>query len=257
MKILSQWNLQIDSEMYKKVKIFNFNRSFGVRKDLEEKMGKYGFIGTTILISTKYYSKTNEDELYIADGQHRIETAISMGLVAKAIVYKVDDQTTEGELVQFVASLNTAQKPWIVKDYVKAHKTLGNRHYEILQEFYDRKGTYSHLTYAVILSGIYTRSRVTEDIKSGNFKVTQIEHALRVLAFASKIYREGGGKTFGSPHVTNRMLMALSYVMIRDDFNEETFKQYYLKWVGKLKLYKIDDYKDIFLRFNEGKDLSF
>jgi len=243
MKILSQQHIKVTPEDYKKLKLFEFNRDCSVREDLKERMSKYGFIGTAIIIATKIY--TGEYQWYIADGQNRLKTAASMEIDADAMLYTVDAKSQE-ELVNFVGDLNTGQKAWHIADYVKAYATLGKVDYTVLDDF-TRENGHTHLTNAIILSGVTSSGPARTRIKSGTFKATHVNRLKATMKFANELLKA----LKGTVRISDRMFTALAYTIHQDYFKKDNFVRNFVRWVNYLKVYKIDNFKNTFEKFNE------
>jgi hypothetical protein len=226
--------IQIDKKFYEsKIHHLPFNRKFSVRNDLIEKMNLYGFTVPAILIRSNIFGK---NQLFIADGQNRLATAMYLNITAQAVIVDYTSSNKE-DIVQFVASLNSAQKNWRIDDYVHAFAFFGDKDYQFLLKIAS-KTPYSLSTVGILLYGYRSRGSVTDKIKNGEFKVNNFEDTDKSLKLAAKL------STYEK--LTSRMLLAFHYVRSLSTFKEDVFTRQYKKNAKCVKELKLDDYTDIF-----------
>lgn len=221
-------------EDYGKLNHLPFNRKFKVRKDLIDSMNKRGFTVPVILIKTSIIS--GRMETFLADGQHRAITAAFLDIPFYGTLVDNEFETIE-EIVEFVASLNSAHKSWINDDYATAYAYLGMKDYTKLISI-TQKTTYSLTTIAHLLYGIRSNSTVTEHIKKGKFVVNLERETDYTLTLAAKLSK--------FEQLTSRMVLALHYVSQLSSFSEERFTQQYELNAKAIKELNLDDYSDIF-----------
>jgi hypothetical protein len=101
-------------------KLLSFNRRIDKNhvKILVESMRKNGFTGVIQVVRTNLFGKY---ELYIADGQHRVEAAKQLGL---AVRFEIKEIKTKEKLVKFVAELNTSSKTFSASNFLNAWSDL-------------------------------------------------------------------------------------------------------------------------------------
>lgn len=215
---------------YLKLKHVPCNREYGCRADLQASMHKYGFIGEIILIETDVWG---EMCIYIADGQNRAATAMSMGIEFSGVI--VDRKfKTQAEVVQFIASRNCTQKAWTPVDYVKAFAYLGKEDYVMLMRIVKT----TPFTMSIVAALLMGTKGIKSHIQQGTFKCTFVEETKVCLAFASLLAKDGP--------LSCRMLRALSRVMLLKKFDMAKFREMYAKNYRKIKELRLDDYSSVF-----------
>jgi uncharacterized protein with ParB-like and HNH nuclease domain len=228
--------IKIDKKVYNKLSYLPFNRKYQVRQDLFDSMNKFGFTVPIILVESAIYGKK---EIYVADGQHRLTTAMYLEIDAYGVI--VDTTLNNvSDLVKFVASLNSAQKEWTLQDYVNSYAYLNLHDYVELLRI---KNTtpYSVNLIANLLVGIRKNGGVSESVKNSTFKINHKENALNTLSLAAMLSKY--------EKVTGRMLLALNYVSSLREFNQEIFVEKFKENAKKVKELKLDDYTDIFTQW--------
>lgn len=219
---------------YKKLHVLPFNRKFNIRETLVRKMNEYGFIVPIILIKTDLI--TGIEELFIADGQHRAAAADYLDIPFYGVLSDIKFKST-AEIVKYVASLNSTQKPWVDVDYVTAYTYLGYPEYIILNR-YKQKSSYSLSATAAMLTGIRSKGGAPRTVKEGTFKAyltKELDYTLELSAKLSK---------FGK--LTNRMGLGLHYVASLRSFDEKRFIKEYEKNYDRIVEMSLDDFSDIF-----------
>lgn len=219
---------------YKKLQHLPFNRNYGYRNDLAEKMNMYGFVGSIIIIETDIF--TGKIQQYVADGQNRAATAARLGIEFQGAV--VDHQFNSiPDIVQFVASLNSTQKAWSPSDYVKSYVYLNFKDYLTLVEV-KKSCPFTLTTVANMLYGYRSRGTVTDKLKDGTFKCNQLKETQYTLSIAAKLSKVG--------EMSSRMVIALHYVASLKNFDESKFTKAYIANYQIIKELKLDDYSDVF-----------
>lgn len=218
---------------YLKLQHFPFNRNYGYRNDLAEKMNKYGFVGAIVLIVTDVFGKL---ETFIADGQNRAATAARLGIEFQGAIVDHVFKTIP-EIVQFVASLNSTQKAWIPMDYVRAYVYLNFKDYITLVNV-KKSCPFTLTTVAQMLHGYRSRGNVTDHLKNGTFVCNQLAETKYTLELAAKLSKVGV--------MSSRMAIALHYVASMKNFDEEKFIKAYTVNYKCIKELKLDDYSDVF-----------
>ena len=217
-------------------KFFEFptNRSSGFSEKLAKSMRKYGFVDAVKLIRTDLLDGV--EKLYIIDGHHRAKTASFMKILYHADI--LDNKfSSRSEIVHFMTTLNSSQKPWNVNDYVRVYSRLGMKHYIDLIDI--KSGTpYTFYTLAILLSRM-KRVNITSYLKAGTFTIENLEETKRVLHFAKELTQIGD--------LSNRMLLSLSRVMVMDNFDKKKFINAYKKYHFSLTEMKLDNFDNLFI----------
>jgi hypothetical protein len=219
---------------YHKLNHLPFNRNFSVRQDLIEKMNLYGFNSPLHLIETHLID--GKLKKWLVDGQHRAITAAFLDITFTGILVDVKFKSIN-EIVHYVASLNSAQKPWSAINYVESYNFLGYKEYNTLLSV-KNSSPYTVETIASILAGYRTSGQTSKSIKNGTFVVNHFNEAKYTLSLAAKL-----GKY---QRLTSRMLLALNYVCSLKTFDEKKFTLNYKTNAKQIKELKLDDYSDIF-----------
>lgn len=219
---------------YNKLNHLPFNRKFSVRQDLINKMNTYGFTCPIFLIETDLID--GKKKKWLVDGQHRAVTAAFLNIPFYAIV--IDHKFNSiSEIVHFVASLNSAQKPWSAINYVESYNFLNYPEYNILLTI-KNSSPYSIETISSLLAGNRRSGWTITHLKNGTFVANHIEQTKYSLSLAAKL-----GKY---QKLTSRMLLALNYVASLKTFDEEKFTLQYKTNAKAIKELKLEDYSDIF-----------
>lgn len=213
-----------------------FNRKACFRKDLAEKINKFGFEGAIILIYTNLFGVDGKKRLYIADGQHREITAKELGVEVIGIVVEYDFKSIE-EIVKFVASLNSTQKEWTPLNYIETYQYLNYPDYRTLVEL-KLSCTFTFSAVALMLHGFRSKGAVAKHIEQGTFKCNFLEETKYTLRLAHKLSKYGS--------LTSRMVLALHGVSSLKTFDEAKFTNAYIANVKQVKELKLDDYSDVF-----------
>jgi len=226
------------TDLGKKYFEFPTNRDSGYSEDLAESMRIYGFVDPVKVIKTDLLDGV--EKLYILDGHHRVKTASFMG-----IPYSVDildnKFSSRVEIVHFMTTLNSSQRPWHVNDYVRVYSKLGLKSYIDLIEL--KAGTpFSFYALSMVLSRM-NKSNLTELLKSGSFYIERFQEGKRVVEFAKELSRIG--------RLSNRMLLSLNKVMMLDNFNKKKFIDAYKKYHFSLAKMRLDNFDDLFTSWLE------
>lgn len=219
---------------YNKLNHLPFNRSFSVRQDLMDKMNTYGFTCPIFLIETTLID--GKKKKWVVDGQHRAVTAAFLNIPFYAIVVDLQFKSIS-EIVHYVASLNSAQKPWSAINYVESYNFLNYPEYNTLLTI-KNSSPYSVETIASLLGGHRTTGNNLKHLKNGTFVANHIKETKYTLELAAKL-----GKY---QKLTSRMVLALNYVASLKTFDEEKFTLQYKTNAKAIKELKLDDYSDIF-----------
>lgn len=228
--------IKIDKKVFNKLQYLPFNRKYTVREDLINSMNQFGFTVPVILIESDIYGSK---EIYVADGQHRLATAMYLNIEAFGIVVKYNTKKIS-ELVEFVASLNSAQKAWTLENYANSYAHLNLYDYVELLKIKNNTPYSVHLI-ASLLLGVRKSGAVAESIKNGTFKINHKDNALNTLSLAASLSKH--------EKVTGRMLLALNYVSNLREFNKEIFVEKFKENAKKVKELKLDDYTNVFTQW--------
>jgi hypothetical protein len=138
------------------------------RRDLEESMKQYGFLRCYAIVC----GRDKDKNLYVKDGQHRLATAIKLGLEVCWI-----EDTSDMD----VATVNSTQRQWKTKDYAWKYANKGNQHYkEVLQFVAEHRISISLA--ARLLSGTQASGNFSRKFRNGEFKVKDRDFAHRVVS---------------------------------------------------------------------------
>ena len=144
-------------------------------KLLRESMKEYGFLPFPILC------KRVGDRLRIIDGQHRFAIAQELNLPVLWV------ETDRDDIV--IAKTAAGQRPWLMHDYVGSWAVQGKEAYQKLQEFTAEAGLPLKVS-ASLLNGEASHSgNVNDRIKSGDFRVRDMEYARRVARIIDVVRR--------------------------------------------------------------------
>jgi hypothetical protein len=221
---------------FKKLKFLPFNRTYGVRKDLVEKMNLYGFQSAIKVIMTDLFSP-GVMEMYVADGQNRAATAAYLDIPFYAEVLDIKFNT-KAELVMFVASLNEAQVNWETQEYVDVFIYLEYVEYITLNRL-TKNSPFTVSAVASMLNDLRTKGNTPKSVKRGTFEAKlkeDFEYTMEVSAKASKFAT-----------LTNRMGLGIHFVSSRKSFDEDKFLKAFEYNYEKVRDMKLDDFTDIFL----------
>lgn len=135
------------------------NRPLNVKKHkkLKESMQQYGFLSCFPIVCVR----DENGNLVIKDGQHRYTLAELLGLP----IYWVEE-TTDFD----VAIVNSAAKPWVLRDYVDKHIANNLPAYRDGLEFVERHGLPIGVAFA-LLAGTTAFANCQESFVDGTFKV--------------------------------------------------------------------------------------
>lgn len=234
-------------EDFKNIRMLPFNREAKFRQDLANSMNEFGFIGTIDLIYTDLFSEGDEVGkffLYVPDGQHRVITAMQLGLTVDAKVHQHKFKTIP-EVVKFVSSLNSTQKAWSPMDYINCYISLGMPEYETLINV--TKGcAFTVSTIALMLYGFRSKSNVATSLKNGDFVcnyLNETKYTLKVSNVLNKAIKKVDTK---AKLMTNRMVLGLHHVTMKENFDLAKFTAKYVEKYKEIKERNLDDYSDEF-----------
>lgn len=190
------------------------NRNVDYRKVAKIKlsMQTYGITSGIVLVATDVFD--GNIKYYAIDGQHRYEAAKALGILNRLPVYishKKFGSITE--IVNFVATLNSTQTPWILENYINAYASIGKEDYKFLQKIHNMYNLSYNIS--IILCGYTSGGHSSNSVKEGNFtikdKAKTLEianyiqdccgiiglHEIRVLSyFAEQFYNWFNPKTY-------------------------------------------------------------
>ena len=212
-----------------------FNRNYGYRKDLAASMNVWGVQGVIVVIKTSVF--TGKLEYYILDGQNRLATAMQLGLTVEAMIIDQEFMSV-GEIVKFLAAMNSTQVKFQPEDYVSIWSYLGREDYKKLTSM-NRNAQLSITTVAAMLYGIRTRYTVGTHIKDGTFVCNLVKEATYTLALCAQLSK------YGAP--TCRMALAIHYVASLPKFDEAKFVAAYIIHYLEIRDNNLDDFCDIFM----------
>jgi hypothetical protein len=217
------------------VTYLTFNRDYKVKPELVVSMKRWGFVGSIICFKANLYG-TNQ--IFIADGQNRISSAYALGLVPQVKIEKVTINSIR-DAVEFVASLNTAQKRWTTLDFANAYSCLRIPEYMKIMELC--KTTEFKLGSLASCLGGFRNSKqyASKTIKNGTFTAKYYDETLATIDFINT--------ELGHFKIDGRLLVAIHYIRITKKFKKATFVQKFTCNYKKIILMKHDEYVDYFL----------
>lgn len=151
------------------------NRVFDLQKHrkLVSSMKLYGFLKCFPIICVR----NQHGHLIVKDGQHRLAIAEQLGL---AVHWVEADRDFD------VAVVNSAAKPWAIRDYADKYAANGKQDYRDGIEFADNHRLPIGIAFA-LLAGYATFNAVCEKYTSGAFKVRDRKWADSVASTYSAI----------------------------------------------------------------------
>lgn len=163
---------------------FNRPRSQNHIKSIAKSIEKHGWFGTVIMIWTRLYGGRKE-QLYVIDGQHRMDAANMAGVPYR---YEIVEVTNKEEVISLMADLNNNSKGWALHDYLAPWISLGLSSYsELLKIWQDTKLPLAGLIrlYSSSTFGGENGGAITDDFKRGAFVIKTANRA-----FADKVIKE-------------------------------------------------------------------
>lgn len=151
------------------------NRPLDVKKHkaLVESMTTYGFLECFPLV----VFRDDDGKLVIKDGQHRHTIAQTLGLPIHFIETDKDFD---------VATINSAAKPWSIRDYAEKHVANGIKHYQEGLEFAERHALPVGTAFA-LLAGTVSFGNVQDDYRKGVWVVRDRKWAESVAGIYSPL----------------------------------------------------------------------
>ncbi len=135
------------------------NRPFDLKKhqSLVDSMKEYGFLPEYPVIA----ARNGKGSLELKDGQHRLAIAETLGLPVFWIEASKDFD---------VAKVNTAQKPWVPRDYAEMFSKQGNKSYQDGLEFAEKNNLPIGIAFS-LLAGTSGFANIKKPFYSGTFKI--------------------------------------------------------------------------------------
>lgn len=113
------------------------------------------------------------EKMEVIDGQHRLEAAKRLGIPVPYV-------KVSGLGIEHVVRMNTSQKKWMMKDYVRLHMDLGNQHYIDLNDFVEEHKLSLHQGIGLLSNQSYNTSKVN-DFREGRWEITSYDRAIEVV----------------------------------------------------------------------------
>jgi hypothetical protein len=219
---------------YQKLSHLPFNRDFTLRPSLVKSMRKHGFI--TAIYCCYSEAITGVKELYVLDGQHRALAAQYLDIDFTVCILDYEPATGE-DLIDLVSLYNNTAVSWKLETYCKAYAALGKKDYKYLVKMCKINGI-AFATFAIMLTGNLDGKNASTACKTGTFKITSKNVALKTLDLSKMLAHKMSG----------RMLMALHVVRLtRDNFRFDKFRTSFDKNFKNLKSKGYDNYKEEFI----------
>tara|TARA_R100000005_G_C4987017_1_gene195107 strand:+ start:22 stop:759 length:738 start_codon:yes stop_codon:yes gene_type:complete len=113
-----------------------------------------------------------DDQMYILDGQHRLE---AYKLVGRPVSYIIK---TEFEL-QDVRNVNSVSRKWTNTEYLMSYCKLGKKDYQLLEWFQRTYGFCIAECIAMLNDKGYSNHNIIKEFKQGRFKIIDLEQGKR------------------------------------------------------------------------------
>jgi hypothetical protein len=115
------------------------------------------------------------EKMQVIDGQHRLEAAKALGVAVPYVV-------VPGLGIEHVVRMNTSQKKWMMKDYIRLHIDLGNQDYIDLQEFINEWKTTPSIAIMLLSNSSYnqTGNKVNE-FREGRWSIQHMDEATEYM----------------------------------------------------------------------------
>jgi hypothetical protein len=225
------------------------NRKIRINKELLKSTSYWGnFMPVTIVKTNVYSDNPRKKELFIVDGQHRINIAESKGEDFYANIIDLDHKFMgeKKEVEKLVIDINTSGNKWNIDDFINKWEGEGDvtEIYKELRKIHLEYKPYSGtiINTATMLAGFFHRAGARKiGLYKGEFTIKDKTGVIKMFKFIREIYG------FGKPN--DRMRLALYKVMKESNWNEEKFKEKYKKNYKKLKDKGPDDYFKDFKKF--------
>jgi len=150
---------------------------------MRDAINRFGYMGCFVFVYTnKLTSGDNRHHLYLLDGQHRINTMVSLN---KPFVFYVLTLNDAEEIISNMANLNNVGKSWVAVDYVNAFTNVASLRsdYTTLMNF-SKNYSMSIIDAGSLLRSGHMRYKNGNMIKRGLFKVNYEKIA---IAYAQDI----------------------------------------------------------------------
>ncbi len=186
---------------------FEYNRQYlqneGRLKKLERSIRDHGFL-LPILVN---------NEMYIVDGQHRLEAARRAGVAVTFIRYDIPTD----QIPLLIATVNSTSKNWGPSDYLHMWQDLGRETYQYMASVMDEYGL--QITQLLRLAGIPCKM-------SGSFQTGQLtftETQRQRLADRCKRVRElaNFSEAWAEFNHTKSFVNALCYIVVHPRYEHQ------------------------------------
>lgn len=149
-------------------------------------------------------------DMYIIDGQHRLEAAKELGV---PIYYMVSNRTSRSD----ISKLNSNKKNWKTMDYINFHTVEKVRNFVELSKFMNH---YEHLSpSAAIALCCTTLSRNTRELQEGRVDILNIKFAYQVADLIKELDRRYQKAFIWD----SRFPLALAKAIKTDNFDMDRF----------------------------------
>lgn len=160
------------SKNYDLFRLDKCNRSVTRLNKLQASMKKWGFLDAYPLHVVK-----NCSGFVIKDGQHRFESAKSLGIPVKYVICKEQGIS--------IPEINNASRSWNIRDYCESYRKQGKSDYGELLLFSDTHKLPLTIC-AAMLSGSQAGADVGNAIKSGSLKIKGLGVANSVASIVTE-----------------------------------------------------------------------
>lgn len=151
------------------------------------------------------------EQYEIIDGQHRFE-------ICKLNNFPIFYTVVEEANLRDVLLLNSNNKPWMLKDYLKTYVSLNNQHYKALEAFMEKYGLGITLSVCLLSGSSIPQggSAMIKQFKSGNFNVSQFENAVKMVNSVNKFTDYADARVLKDRAFFEAIRIILSYVEVRE-----------------------------------------
>lgn len=115
------------------------------------------------------------ERMEVIDGQHRLEAARQLGIAVPYVV-------VPGLGIEHVVRMNTSQKKWMMKDYIRLHIDLGNDEYIALQDFMDEWKTTPSIAIMLLSNSTFTQAgNKLNEFREGRWSIQRMDEATETM----------------------------------------------------------------------------
>lgn len=115
------------------------------------------------------------EKMQVIDGQHRLEAGKRLGVTIPYVV-------VPGLGIEHVVRMNTSQKKWMMRDYIRLHIDLGNDEYIALQDFMDEWKTTPSIAIMLLSNSTFTQAgNKLNEFREGRWEIKHMDEAEEIM----------------------------------------------------------------------------